>query len=184
MESHIHLRLKNTFIPSERFITIQCRTPVVQVIPSHFCDCPGLLRHCHMTFRVLASPSAPPELSLVWQTSFYLLFLEEVWVWMLLFRKIWINCGKPKDEFRETAEVWKIWLMKTHQKYWVRRHWYANVDCLVIKKRINPFSCHLWEEQTTGSWNGGREIEIKLNKAQKYWKLKSMKYIPFQALQP
>lgn len=103
---------------------------------------------------------------------------------MLLFRKIWINGREPKDEYWEIAEVWKIWLMTAHQKHWGRRHWSANVNCLVIrKKRINPFSCNLWEEWLIGSWNGGREIGIRLNKAQKDWKSMPRKYIQFQAMQ-
>lgn len=103
---------------------------------------------------------------------------------MLLFRKVWINGREPKDEYWEIAEVWKIWLMTAHQKHWGRRHWSANVNCLVIrKKRINPFSCNLWEEWLIGSWNRGRKIGIRLNKAQKDWKSMPRKYIQFQAVQ-
>lgn len=78
----------------------------------------------------------------------------------------------------------KIWLMKTHQKHCGRRHRPANVYKLVIKKkRINSFSCHVWEEQRIASWNGGREIEISFNKAQNDWKWMPKENIQFQSLQ-
>lgn len=100
------------------------------------------------------------------------------------FQETWINCKESNDKYWETAEVWKIWLMKTHQKHCGRRHRPANVYKLVIKKkRINSFSCHVWEEQRIASWNGGREIEISFNKAQNDWKWMPRENIQFQSLQ-
>lgn len=118
------------------FITIQCNIPVVQVIPPHFCDCPGLVRYCHMSCRVLGSPSASPELSQVWETFFISCFLKKSGFGCYFLGRYGSTADSPKISI-EKQQRSGIWLMRAHQKHWGRRHWSA--ISISYKKENKPF---------------------------------------------